>query len=110
MGTEQKGINEALNLSIDFGDPHLGRRRKDLLPYDKAEMKFAVGCLGNEDFRLQANDIMTRSMRCQGTLGKPGDIMVVEQAHTFDKDGACHLMIKYVEYAEEKKRRRRRKV
>lgn len=53
---------------------------------------------------------MTRSMRCQGTLGKPGDIMVVEQAHTFDKDGACHLMIKYVEYAEEKKRRRRRKV
>ena len=85
MGTEQKGINEALNLSMDFGDPHLGRRRKDLLPYDKAEMKFAVGCLGNEDFRLQANDIMTRSMRCQGTLGKPGDIMVVEQADGKEK-------------------------
>ena len=44
--------------------------------------------------------IMTRSLRTQAKMEKPGDIIVIREDQTFDKEGNYLIAVKYAEKIE----------
>ena len=63
-------------------------------------IRYFVGCLTNESNRVILEDIMTKSLRCQDQLKKLGDILVLSEQGSFDKDGCYNVVVKYMEIVE----------
>ncbi len=49
---------------------------------------------------LMLETVMTKSLHCQDNLENPGDIRVISEAGTFDKEGDYHVVVKYIEVKE----------
>ena len=62
-------------------------------------VKYFTANLSNLESRLRLEHILTVSLKCAGVLAKEGDIVVINESGTFDKDGTYNVMIKYFEYA-----------
>lgn len=59
--------------------------------------RYYVGCLNDDVTRAEVSDLMTRSYRSQGVLKNPGDVWVISEAGTFDKNGLYNVVVKYAE-------------
>lgn len=53
--------------------------------------------LSDPKSRLELERLLTTSLRCQGTLKADGDVVVVSETGSFDKDGCYNVVIKYFE-------------
>ena len=61
-------------------------------------VKYYTANLANVESRMRLEHILTVSLRCCGVLSKEGDIVVINESGTFDKDGCYNVMIKYFEF------------
>lgn len=55
------------------------------------------GSMDDPDDRHVIEDILTRGVRSQNMLVKPGDVMVLSESSTFDKSGTFFMAVKYCE-------------
>ena len=65
------------------------------------QVKYYTANLSDENSKLYLQHVLTVSLRCQGVLKKVGDIVVLNESGTFDKDGCYNVMIKYLELCSE---------
>lgn len=86
--------------STDSDIPSLGSlKKKSSSPFPpETEVKYYTANLSDAGDRATLEMILTKSLRCQGVLTTPGDIVVVTESGTFDKDGCYNVMVKYLEY------------
>ena len=81
-----------------FGSPTGGYTMQPDLPFPIGTVfRYYVGCLNDGVTRAEVSDLMTRSYRTQGILKNPGDIWVISETGTFDKNGLYNVVIKYAE-------------
>ena len=94
--TEHDGV-------ADSDIPSLGQLSADTVRIDTKNtvIKYFSGCFENETDALMAEHIMTSSLRTRANLTNVGDIVVISETGTFDKDGGYHILIKYMELVEE---------
>lgn len=96
MGSETK---EYLEVADSFGgdEPLFGRgaHQQQTAIHKDAEVRYLVGCLTDEETQIRVGQLMTRSMHCQ-SLRKPGDVFVIKETGTFDKEGQYQIVIKYI--------------
>lgn len=98
MGVE---TNEVRDLQEKYDDPvealFNSLKRKGMpVPYPKETVfRVFVGCLNDCDDRIEYEQLLTQSFRCQNVLKKPGDLAIVKLDGTFDKDGAYHVAARY---------------
>lgn len=99
MGKESAEIRKVQDeLGEDFYDPIFGGGRKqERQMVSNAEIRYFVGCITNEATRMELEDIMTKSMRCQDKKEvEPGDVWVISETGTFDKEGCYQVVVKYL--------------
>lgn len=65
------------------------------------QVKYYTANLSDESSRLMLQHLMTVSLRCQGALKNVGEVIVLSETGTFDKDGCYNIMIKYLELCSE---------
>lgn len=100
MGIETADIRkaaEATGSCDEDMEPVLGRtsRQKSLF-HKNTEMRYLKGCLDDETVRLKVEELMTRSMHSPAMPKKAGDVAVISEQGTFDKEGLYHVLIKYM--------------
>ena len=101
MGSESRQIKEAVEASKDFishEEPAFGTMNAHSPIAKEAEIRYLVGCMNEPETRLQVEDLMTRSMQGRGVVKKPGDVLVVSEQGTFDKEGLYQVIVKYIIY------------
>lgn len=49
---------------------------------------------------MMLEHIMTKSLQCRENLQTPGDVVVISEQGTFDKEGTYHTIVKYIEVKE----------
>lgn len=64
-------------------------------------VKFFTANLADENSKMRLEHILTVSLRCQGLLKNVGEVVVLSETGTFDKDGCYNVMIKYLELCAE---------
>ena len=81
--------------------PHLGgyNNTADSLEkkLPKLRVRYGFYNLASEDDLQMLESTMTKSLQCQDDLVDPGDIRVVSEEGTFNKDGEYCVAIKYLE-------------
>lgn len=95
MGSESRDIESALEgaaLEPLFGR---GRKQRPFFP-PETEYRYFTGTLDEPEEQAELERIMTASMRGQAALSKPGDVCVVSEAGSFDKEGRYHVVVKYL--------------
>lgn len=98
MGIETKEYMDVAD-GMTSDEPLFGRgeRRTDTGIPKEAEIRYFVGCLTDEETQIRVSQLMTKSMQCQRTgLKKPGDVFVIKETGTFDREGLYQIVIKYV--------------
>ena len=65
------------------------------------KVKFFTANLSDPKSKGTLEELLTTSLRCQGLLRANGDVVVISESGTFDKDGCYNVMIKYFEYCAE---------
>lgn len=60
-------------------------------------VKFFTANLADDNSKMRLEHILTVSLRCQGVLKNVGEVVVLSETGTFDKDGCYNVMIKYLE-------------
>lgn len=65
------------------------------------KVRYFVGCLTNEDDVLMLEHIMTKSLHGGDELQNVGDIRVISEVGSFDKDGCYQVVVKYFELMEQ---------
>mgnify|MGYP003302145524 CR=1 FL=1 len=98
MGAETaeiKSIQDAIDLD---NEPRMGRKRKKgPMGYpEDTEIRYFVGCITDQEHRFELEEIMTKSLQCGGELKSSGDIFVVSESGSFDKDGCYQVVVKYL--------------
>lgn len=63
-------------------------------------VKYYTANLSDNNNKLILEQILTKSLECQGVLREPKDIVVLTETGAFDKDGCYNVMIKYLEVLE----------
>jgi hypothetical protein len=96
MGTETNDAMLALDGTGDFTDPVFGRKGAAPLFDARTEIRYLVGCLSNKDTQATAERLMTASLRCGGPPKKPGDVAVISESSSWDKEGLLNVVIKYL--------------
>ena len=100
MGIESVDIKKAADASGDFDDsmePTLGGFAKKRTAFHKhTEMRYLKGCLDEPEIRAQVEELMTRSMHSPAMPKNVGDVAVISEQRTFDKEGLYHVVIKYM--------------
>lgn len=96
MDPVRKGIEDALE--GPGGEPLFGRGRKAAAPPfpPDTEYRYFKGNLDHAEAKAELERLMTRSMRCQAELKKPGDVCVIAESGTFDKEGGYTVVLKYL--------------
>lgn len=98
MGIETKPVQELQDeqspLEALFGKISERNRRHTGYP-DNTVFKVFVGCMYDDDSRLEWERLLTKSFHCQNVLEKPGDLAIVTLNGTFDKVGAYHVAARY---------------
>ena len=85
------------------GNPFASRfNESSFLPKDAVIRMFA-GNISDPYDRSMAEELLTKSLRCQGYLKEPGDLAVFERTGTFDKSGDYHIYLYYAILPEKKK-------
>lgn len=101
-------FNEMSDAARNFGQsesPILGRSAiaptvnidDPTKPRIKTMVRYLVANTCDDGDRATLEDLMTRSLSCAGTLSTPGDVLVVREDHTFDRQGDYQVAIKYYE-------------
>lgn len=73
------------------------------LPFPKeVEFKVFVGNMSDPADKLEYENLLTQSYRCQSYLVKPGDLVVTSIEGTFDKIGDYHVIARYIIMPEKK--------
>jgi len=80
--------------------PFLGSSYKKDPSKDDIRVRYFVGALTDENDRVLLEYIMTRSMMCKDSLDEEGDVVVLSEQGTFDKDGVYNVVVKYLELME----------
>lgn len=98
---ELKEIQTAIDMDKDE-EPRLGRKRSKTnelgLP-EGTEMRYFVACIADPENRIELERIMTKSLQCAGrgnTVKEPGDIFVINETGSFDRDGCYQVVVKYL--------------
>ena len=103
MGIETKDVRELLD---EEGPEEVlfGRKSsKKLLPYPEGTVfRVFIGCLNNDEDRLEYEQLLTKSYQCQNILEKQGDLAIITIQGTFDKEGCYHVVARYAFLAEVK--------
>lgn len=95
MGSESRDIESALDGVA--GEPLFGRAQKRAAFFPpETEYRYFVGTLDEPEERAELERLMTASMRGQAAMKKPGDICVVSETGSFDKEGRYHVVVKYL--------------
>ncbi len=95
MGIESEKIKDFSNDPAEALLGSFGKSRNPLLYPKETEFRIFVGCLNDEAKRLEYENLLTRSFRCQNELKNPGDLALLNMEHTFDKEGCFHLVARY---------------
>ena len=99
MGKETAEIRATQDESEDLFEPVPGRssRKNGKLGFPKKTViRYFVGCITDEANRAELENIMTRSLSCAGELKDAGDIYVISESGTFDRDGCYQVVVKYL--------------
>lgn len=97
MGIESGDIKKIENEDDPF-EPLFGRFKKDknIGPYPpETVFRVFTGCLNDEADKLEYEDLLTKSFRCQNYLKNPGDLAMITLNGTFDKGGQYHVACRY---------------
>lgn len=91
-----------LDIEAESTEPVFGAAYKDEVSAIKEKVnKLAVrvftGSMCAPDDRHMIEDILTRGVRSQNLLEKPGDVMILSENSTFDKAGTFFMAVKYCE-------------
>lgn len=70
------------------------------VPTKKIKVRYFVGNLVDKDDVAMLENIMTTSLHCGDDLKNKGDIRVINEVGSFDKDGCYQVVVKYFEYVE----------
>ena len=63
----------------------------------KLQVRYLSLTIGDPNDTLLLEDIMTQSLNCQNGLVKVGDLMVLKEESTFDREGNYLVALKYIE-------------
>ncbi len=81
--------------------PVIGQSQKTALDGESASQKiivrYFVGVLTNPGNLRMLEHIMTKSLQCRDQLTEVGDVLVLSEQGTFDKDGCYNIVVKYME-------------
>lgn len=73
--------------------------KADVVP-ETIRVRYFKGNMDDGSDIAVLEDIMNRSLRSGDNLTNQGDVIVISEQGTFDKDGCYHFVIKYMEMAE----------
>lgn len=93
---EIKSIHEAINLD---DEPIFAKkkRKKGAMGYpEDTEIRYFVGCISDHSNKAELEAIMTKSLSCAGDIKEPGDIFVISETGSFDRDGCYQVVVKYL--------------
>ncbi len=93
--TEKSKDNESDTPVLGGGRPSSPAAR------NSTRVRYFVGTLTNESDVLMLESLMTRSLRCQDKIQGVGDVIMLSEQGTFDKEGCYHIVVKYLEVVEE---------
>ena len=99
MGKETADIRATQEAADDLFEPVPGRSnpKNGKLGFPKKTViRYFVGCITDDSNRAELEDIMTKSLSCAGELKEPGDVYVISETGTFDKDGCYQVAVKYL--------------
>lgn len=97
MGIENTDVKKLANDDDPF-EPLFGKFKKDknIGPYPpETVFRVFTGCLSDDADRLEYEQLLTKSFRCQNLLKEPGDLALVTLNGTFDKNGHYHVACRY---------------
>ena len=102
MGKETAEIRDTQMATGEDSDLYFGKKlnRKEEWITPGTQIRYFTGCLTDDDTRAELERIMTKSLETGGLVRKPGDIFVITENGTFDKDGCYHVAVKYMVMAE----------
>ena len=100
-GVMGKETSEILSVKSSLGednDLYVGKKlnRKEPWIPNGTEIRYFTRCITNEDDRIELERIMTKSLKTGGVVQNPGDMFVINEAGSFDKDGCYHVIVKYM--------------
>lgn len=89
--------------TVELPDPtDLFSVKKSTSDFPKGtQVKYYTANLSDNSSRVLLQEILTKSLMCQGNLRNIGDVVVIQESGTFDKDGCYNVMIKYFELCTE---------
>ncbi len=98
MGKEQAELAKIRSeTENDLDDPIFGKFKKKNEWYPKGtQIRYFVGCLQDDATKDELESIMTKSLTCAGNIKNSGDIFVITEQGTFDKEGSYHVSVKYL--------------
>lgn len=99
MGKETAEIRATQDSAEDLFEPvpgQSGSKNGKLGFPEKTVIRYFVGCITDEANRDELENIMTKSLSCAGEIKKPGDIYVISETGTFDRDGCYQVVVKYL--------------
>lgn len=82
-----------------YGRGSSGKRGKIM---SNVECHYLCGCMQTPEIREEAEEIMTKALR-RPNFCKPGDICIISESGTFDKEGMYNVLIKYLRIPESPK-------
>lgn len=77
-----------------FGGPMYSNNKQSM---QDVIVRYFIGVLTNESDVVMIEHIMTKSLNCEDQLKNPGDVLVISEQGTFDKDGCYNVVVKYLE-------------
>lgn len=98
MGLETQEIRGVLDtVTLDDEPRPGGRRKRGGLGYpEETQIRYFVACIADDANRAELEGIMTKSLSCAGELKNHGDIFVISETGTFDRDGCYQVAVKYL--------------
>lgn len=75
---------------------------RDTNPFPEGTMvRYYTANLSDPKSKEKLEYILTTSLKCRGVLKSNGDLVVISESGTFDKDGCYNIMVKYFELCTE---------
>ena len=97
MGKETLEIQDIQDNIGNGDEPLFGRSKKNTSWYPpNTQIRYFVGCITDDGLRMELERIMTKSLSGNAGLKNPGDIFVISETGSFDKDGCYQTVVKYL--------------
>lgn len=91
----EKSLGGTVSEGVIPGRVANSQKRKGA-PFQNVEVRYFVATLSDDGDRAVLESLMTTGLRCGGELLYPGDVVVVQEESTFDKEQGPVVMIKYM--------------